>query len=234
VQALLRGLSVPVEVFRLAHRALRLYFAERGAVGARFGLLGGFQLAVMLSFVCGAAPGRSANTDEEAVTNTAAARLVRRFLSVYAHWDWERDMVLAPAAAAAATTAHSRRYHRAGRERMVVLSVERPQVNTMANASIHSVEIIKRTLMAGDRACQDGLNWRQLCGAMHGALPPLARFVKEHGAFVKIEVVYWGSSCKKGRALIGWLESRFVSVSLGKCDSSSLLLHTDGGLDYSS
>jgi hypothetical protein len=104
-------------------------------------------------------------------------------------------------------------YCRSNREPMVVLSVEKPQVNMTANANRNTVGVVESVFGAADRACEDGLGWKEVCG-VRGGEPSFRKFVKDHRAFVKIEINYWGRSCMKGRALIGWLESRFIGVSV--------------------
>jgi hypothetical protein len=203
-----------LEAFRLAHRALKLFLANHGIVGARFGYLGGFHLAFLLARVC---------LLSEASDAASAARLVRAFFRMYARWDWAREIVAVPMPAMAnggdddddnaTTRGVVATYHRSSREAMVVLSIEKPQVNMTANAHPNSVTVISRVFALAERACVEGLPWRSVCAAGDGQGPPYARFVRAHAAFVKIELCYWGRSYTKGRALFGWLESRFVAVS---------------------
>ena len=63
--------------FRIAHRALKLFLKLHGLVGARFGFLGGFHLAVLLARVCLLLP-----------TFATPAQIVRVFFHTYARWDW--------------------------------------------------------------------------------------------------------------------------------------------------
>lgn len=95
---------------------------------------------------------------------------------------------------------------------MCILSIEKPSVNMMINASHHSLETIKMAFQLANRAFEEGLGWRDICVG-HGETP-FSEFLKLHKSFIRIDVNYWGHSCMKGRALVGWLESRFVNVSL--------------------
>ena len=58
---------------------------------------------------------------------------------------------------------------------------------------------------------EHGILWRDICVGRQGGLP-VQQFLKDHKAFVKVDINYWGSSCMKGRALVGWLESRFSKM----------------------
>ena len=171
---------------------------QRGIVGARFGFLGGFHTAFLLARICLEAP-----------PTVSAAMLVRLFFSVYAHWDWETRIVTVPISGTAESADVG--YRRSKREPMVVLSVEKPQVNMTVNANPNSVAVMRSVFGEANRAFDAGLSWRAICGADKRA--PFERFVEVRKSFVKIDVSYWGSSCIKGRAWIGWLESRFVGVS---------------------
>jgi hypothetical protein len=202
VQTLLAELRPSLSAFHLAHRALKLFLTLHGLVGTRFGFLGGFPLACLLAHIVLRAPRMGA-------TVITAAQLVRLFLRVYGRWDWERDVVDVSGCGGAG-------YRRPEREPMVVLSRTKPQVNVTANASVNSLRVMTTAFRAADQALEEGRSWREVCGLdvkEREKGEPLVRFLKGHTAFVKIEVIYWGSSCVRGRGLIGWLESRFVGVS---------------------
>ena len=102
-------------------------------------------------------------------------------------------------------------YRRSGREPMCILSIEKPVVNMAINANPHSVEVLRNVFIFADRSLEKGFSWKEICGGQDGN-PPIRKFLNDHKAFVKIDINYWGSSCMKGRALVGWLESRFVNV----------------------
>jgi hypothetical protein len=104
-------------------------------------------------------------------------------------------------------------YHRSGREPMCILSIEKPMVNMTINANPLSLAVLKNTFVSVNRSLENGMSWKEICGGRDGG-PPFRQFLKDHKSFVKVEINHWGSSCMKGRALVGWLESRFVNVSL--------------------
>lgn len=185
-----------LENFRLAHRALKLLFKLRGLIGARFGYLGGFHLAVLLARICLPLP-----------PSASVAEIVRVFFHTYSRWDWEHDMVTVPIPGLGVT------YHRnLGREPMCILSIEKPAVNITINATAHSLQVMKTVFTAVDHLLENGASWKDACLGQGGKIP-FRQFLIDHKAFVKIEVNYWGTSCMNGRALVGWLESRFVNVS---------------------
>lgn len=184
--------------FRIVHRALKLFLDLHGLIGARFGFLGGFHLSILLARVCRLLPPLA-----------TPAQILRVFFHTYARWDWERDTVTVPVPGVGMGT-----YRRSmTREPMCVLTVEKPMVNTTGNANFHSLEVIKSAFKFADASMVNGLSWSEICVGRDGS-PPFRRFVKGYKTFVKIEINYWGSSCMKGRALVGWLESRFVNVRL--------------------
>lgn len=187
-----------LDEFRLAHRALKLFLKLRGLIGARFGYLGGFHLAFLLARVCLLLP-----------PTASAAQIVRVFFHTYASWDWDHDMLTVPIPGVGAAT-----YRRSiGREPLCILSIEKPAVNMTSNASLHSVAVLQKVFVSVDRALDQGVSWKQVCAGRDDG-PPWGQFQKDHKSFVKIDVNYWGDSCMKGRALVGWLESRFVNVGV--------------------
>lgn len=185
-----------LDEFRLAHRALKLFLKLHGLIGARFGYLGGFHLAFLLARICLLLP-----------PTASASQIVRVFFRIYARWDWEHDMVTVPIPGVRAMT-----YRRSiGREPLCILSIEKPVVNMTVNANPHSVGVLQEVLASVDRALDEGTPWKEVCAGRNGG-PPWGQFLKDHKSFVKIDVNYWGDGCMKGRALVGWLESRFVNV----------------------
>jgi hypothetical protein len=86
-------------------------------------------------------------------------------------------------------------------------------VNMTVNSNPHSLEVLKSEYISADRSLENGVLWKEICSGRNGD-PPFQQFLNDHKAFVKVEINYWGRSCMKGRALVGWLESRFVNVRL--------------------
>lgn len=187
-----------LENFRLAHRGLRLFLKHHGLVGAKFGYLGGFHLAFLIARICLLLP-----------PSVSPAEIIRMFFHTYSSWNWENDAVTVPIAGVSGM-AYRRNMHR---EPMCILSIEKPSVNMTINASHHSVKTIRTIFQSVNRSFLEGIGWRDICVG-HGSETPLNEFLTFHKSFIKIDINYWGQNCTKGRALVGWLESRFVSVSL--------------------
>lgn len=186
--------------FQTAHRALKLYLTRRGLSGARFGYLGGFHLTLLLAQVALTLP-RTAQ----------ASHLIESFLKTYAKWNWEKDIVY-PIPSRKQDIASPHAYKRVlHKEPMVVLSIERPLSNLMHNASRNSVVALSRVFRQAYQRLENGDGWLRVCAIDQD---PLEDFVNNYKAFIKLDASYWGGDCMKGRAFIGWLESRFVSVRI--------------------
>ncbi|KAG8821578.1 hypothetical protein FRC19_007592 [Serendipita sp. 401] len=189
----IKRLVPSLPTFRTAHRALKLLLSDRGLVGARFGYLGGFHLTLLLTSIALHLP-RSAT----------APHLVEKFLHTYAEWNWERDVVY-PIPSLANRVNYKRTLTK---EPMVVLSIEKPHSNLTYHASWNSVTSLSRGFKDAHTILSSGGSWKNICGEN-----PLEEFINGHKAFIKLDVHFWGGDCMKGRAVIGWLESRVVSVS---------------------
>lgn len=196
-----------LQVFRTAHRALKQLLTLRGFSGARFGYLGGFHLTLLLARVALLAP------------PTAEPRhVVESFLQTYSQWDWGRDIVY-PIPGQSSDSSPSNSYKRVlQREPMVVLSIERPISNLTFHASRNSVQALSYGLKQTYEMLKVGKSWSEICGVGDGNgrlhTGPLNDFLSSHKAFVRLNVHIWGGNCMKGRATVGWLESRIVNVSL--------------------
>jgi hypothetical protein len=124
-----------------------------------------------------------------------AGEMVGRFLGVYGRWVWARDVVALP------DPANTAPYPRTPREPLVVLGIERPRVNHVGNASACTVGAFERVLRAGWDGDGGGDGERGVVG-----------WVGRWSWFVRVRIGYWGRGCVRGRAFVGWLESRFVGV----------------------
>ncbi|KAE9389497.1 hypothetical protein BT96DRAFT_1025020 [Gymnopus androsaceus JB14] len=213
VLTILKVLQPPsvFSAFRTAHRAIKLFLTTQGLSGARFGFLGGFHLTLLLTRVTLTLAPSGVETPE-----LKARHLVRQFFATYAKWDWERDAVWPIPSrepeldSATATTLKG--YRRSStKEPMVVLSIERPLSNLTFHASRNSVEVMKRAFERADDMLEKGRSWAAVCG-LDREEAPHQMFLKQHKIFIKLDVQFWGGSNLKGRAVVGWLESRIVSL----------------------
>ncbi|KAF9062161.1 hypothetical protein BDP27DRAFT_1337000 [Rhodocollybia butyracea] len=211
VLALRKLLQPPalLSAFRTAHRALKQFLTTQGLSGGRFGFLGGFHLTLLLTRVTlSLHDSREAESQSELQPHD----LVRHFFDTYAKWNWERDAVWAIPSREHELGSIGRGYRRTAKEPIVVLSIERPLSNLTFHASRNSLEVMRKALGRADRMLEEGRSWAEVCGLAEGKDVPYRQFLKEHKAFIKLDVHFWGGSNLKGRALIGWLESRIVSL----------------------
>ncbi|KAJ7123747.1 hypothetical protein C8R44DRAFT_875908 [Mycena epipterygia] len=185
--------------FRTAHRSLKLFLTSQGLFGARFGFLGGFHLTLLLTRVAMMLP-REAKPHQ----------IVRQFFATYGGWDWERDLVWPIPSREPRTGSGYRRV--LAKEPMVVLSIERPISNLTFHASRNSVEVMSVAFKKADRMLEDGKSWAEVCGLKETQEVPYKVFLRGHKIYIKLDVHFWGGSNLKGRAVIGWLESRLVSL----------------------
>ncbi|KIK52687.1 hypothetical protein GYMLUDRAFT_64131 [Collybiopsis luxurians FD-317 M1] len=213
VLTLLKILQPPslLSAFRSAHRSLKLFLTSQGLYGARFGFLGGFHLTLLLTRVALTLVPIGTELPELVEPH----HLVRQFFATYAKWDWERDAVWAiPSREIKAGDATGPQGYRRSpaKEPMVVLSIERPLANLAFHASRNSVEVMRKAFQRADGMLEDGRSWAEACGLEKEKEGPVQVFLKQHKAFIKLDVHFWGGSNLKGRAVVGWLESRIVSL----------------------
>ncbi|KAH8836019.1 hypothetical protein DL96DRAFT_1576408 [Flagelloscypha sp. PMI_526] len=184
-----------LETFRLAHRSVKLFLKLNGLIGARFGYLGGFHIAFLLARVTLLLP-----------PTVTASELVRTFFHTYARWDWDAEMVTVPIPGVGPSTYRRNKL----KEPMCILSIEKPSVNMTINASIHSRGALKEGFKLSDELMEKGASWSEVL--QRGGLNPLNEFLTTYKSFIKMDVSYWSDDCMKGRALVGWLESRLVKL----------------------
>ncbi|GAW08805.1 duf455 domain-containing protein [Lentinula edodes] len=196
-----------LSAFRTAHRAIKLYLVAQGLFGSRFGFLGGFHLTILLSRVTLTLVSSGGSEELE------SHHLVRQIFLTYRHWNWERDAVSAipyrDVELGPATEVSRRSSTKAA---MVVLSIERPTSNLTSNASRNSVDVMRRAFEKADKMLEECRNWAEVCGLEPEGEAPYQVFLKQHKVFIKLDIHFWGGSNLKGRAIIGWLESRIVSL----------------------
>jgi Poly(A) polymerase central domain/MJ1316 RNA cyclic group end recognition domain len=194
-----------LDQFRLAHRSLKLFLTLRGLWGARFGYLGGFHLTLLLTHVALSLP-----------KNAQATHLIESFIKTYAEWDWSKDIVYPIPSCASDATSLSTYRRVLSKEPMVVLSIQRPLSNLTSHASRNSVETLSQGFQHAHSALTQGKSWFNICGVRIQeevtTKSALNEFVNGHRHFIKLNVHFWGGNDMKGRALIGWLESRIVNV----------------------
>jgi hypothetical protein len=118
------------------------------------------------------------------------------------------------------------------KEPFVILSLTPPLANLSFHASKGSLETLRRVLREGLEALRSEQSWEEVCSASSSVSPSslssfaatmtttamkmrgYEKFLREYKGYIKVEVNFWGGEVRKGRDLVGWIESRFVSVSL--------------------
>ncbi|KAI1132017.1 hypothetical protein F5Y10DRAFT_284563 [Nemania abortiva] len=181
--------------FRTAYYLIRHWAKQRGIYSAKFGLLSGIQISILLSRVCKLLSHEGAPVSLPSMLTT--------FFHHYANFDWTTQLVFDP-------FFHNRlRYVRTAREPMAILGFYPPSLNTALNASLPSVRVISNEFKRADMLLsQEGMNWTTFSSAAQGSVEFLAAFK----TFIKIDAQFWGVSLAKGSGFVGWLESRCVML----------------------
>ncbi|OAA56673.1 Endonuclease/exonuclease/phosphatase [Niveomyces insectorum RCEF 264] len=225
------------DTFRTAHRAIKTWARARGLYAARFGYLGGIQIAVLLARVlklmdkesCDEAVGldslSSENGDNDSNNNNhpsySLEDVLATFFRHYAQFDWAAKMAFDP-------FFHNTKspYTPTAREPLAILGYHRPQLNTSLAASTPSVRVLADEFRRADRILSEAkcLTWvaflsggedadrsLQRTPSAAGALAPgPAEFVRAYRTYIKLDLQYWGLSLAHGAAFVGWIESRCV------------------------
>lgn len=196
--------------YRVAHLFIKAWAQSRGLYSAKFGLLGGIHITSLLVPVCKAL----ANEPEAAST----ADILTSFFYHYSKFDWESGVVFDP------FYHRDLKYHRTFREPLCLLGWHGPSLNTASSASISTVNALASELTrAAALLSQDDMTWGKFLGLELSGTPSsliekgAADFLDSYRTYIKISARYWGSSQQKGRKYLGWLESRFISILVGKC-----------------
>lgn len=187
--------SVPdIIKFRTAHRLIKTWAKRRGIYTAKFGYLGGIQIAVLLA--------RVYKTLARYNGALSVSDILATFFNYYATFDWKNDLAFDP------FFHKNLSYRRTAREPIAILGYFPPALNTALNASIPTVQTIAEEFQRADRLLADNdMAWSKLL-ATNGA----ADFLDSFKSYIKIDVQFWGGSLTKGRGFVGWVESRCVSL----------------------
>ncbi|KAG0134786.1 hypothetical protein HOY82DRAFT_668417 [Tuber indicum] len=183
-----------LNVFRLAHRFIKIWALASGVFSSRFGYLGGFHITLLLARICKLADG-----DPKDVT---AAKIVRLFFAHYSKTEWLAEIICDPEFSAGA------RYQRFSREPMAVTSIYAPVVNVARNATRHSVSALTREFELAEKALDSGRWDLRSMGREN-------EFLAEYESYVKIDVQYWGNTLRRGKALALWVESAIPLLLVG-------------------
>lgn len=187
--------------FRTAYHLIRYWAKQRGIYSAKFGLLSGIQVSVLLSRVC--------KLLSQEGTPVPLPSILRTFFHHYAQFDWGTQLAFDP-------FCHKQlRYIRTSREPMAVLGFHPPSLNTALNASLPSVRTISNEFKRADAfLSQEDATWTSFLSATQGS----TEFLTAFKTFIKIDAQFWGVSLAKGSGFVGWLESRCVMLLVGRFD----------------
>ncbi|KAF2966399.1 hypothetical protein GQX73_g7189 [Xylaria multiplex] len=202
----LRGTIPDYASFRTAYHLIRCWAKQRGIYSAKFGLLSGIQISVLLSRVC-----KLLSHEGMAVS---LPFILTTFFHHYANFDWSTQLAFDP-------FFHKQlRYVRTTREPMAILGFHPPSLNTALNASLPSVRTISNEFkLANTLLSQEDMTWTVFLGATQASTEFLAAFK----TFIKIDAQFWGVSLVKGSSFVGWLESRCVMLLVGKSNPITIL-----------
>lgn len=187
--------SVPdIIKFRLAHRFIKTWAKRRGIYALKYGYLGGIPITILLARI------HKLLAHDNAVVSIS--NLLATFFNHYASFNWRADLVFDP-------FFHKQlNYRRTDREPLAILGYAPPALNTCLAASVPSVRTIAEEFQKADKMLsEETMTWSKFLDTDGSA-----DFLKSFKSYVKINVQFWGGSLTKGRGLVGWLESRCVSL----------------------
>jgi hypothetical protein len=142
-----------------------------------------------------------------------AADIICTFFNHYANFSWETEMVFDPF-----FYKQLPRYRRSPREPMVILSLHTPIINVARTASMPSMKTISEELKhANGLLSEPAVTWPTSVAGMEEEGASVAYgFLKSYNGYIRINVQYWGLSLAKGSSVLGWLESRCLSLLVGE------------------
>ncbi|KAH7095320.1 hypothetical protein FB567DRAFT_26608 [Paraphoma chrysanthemicola] len=195
-----------LSAFRLAYRCLKLWATQRGIYSSKFGFLGGVHLTLMLTWIS-----KSITHDFGSAT---AADLVTSFFNHFSSFDWTNSMMYD-----AFFHKTKPRYHRSAREPMVILGYHAPNSNIAHTCTVPALQTLSNEMKLAHYQLSDpSMTWDKFFGTFHSSLltqglsPGAADFLGSHGSYIKIDIHFWGRTLAKGKSLVGWVESRCLSL----------------------
>ncbi|KAF2827523.1 hypothetical protein CC86DRAFT_349080 [Ophiobolus disseminans] len=195
-----------LSAFRLAYRCIKLWAIQRGIYSAKFGYLGGVHITLVLSW--------AAKSIAHDSGPSSTADLIASFFYHFAQFDWANEMMYD-------ALFHKKvpRYHRSAREPMVVVGYHAPNSNIAHTSTVPGLRtLVREAKVASELLSDPSTTWEQFFGGVvdsHHA-PRLNggadSFLKAHSSYVKIDIQFWGRTLAKGKSLVGWVESRCLSL----------------------
>lgn len=187
--------SVPdIIKFRLAHRLIKTWAKRRGIYALKYGYLGGIPITILLARI------HKLLAHDNAVVSLPD--LLVTFFNHYASFNWRTDLAFDP------FFHRQLNYRRTDREPLAILGYAPPALNTCLAASVPSVRTITEEFRKADKMLsEETMTWSRFLETDGSA-----DFLRSFKSYIKINVQFWGGSLTKGRGLVGWLESRCVSL----------------------
>lgn len=193
--------SLPsLSAFRLAYRCIKLWAVQRGIYSSRFGYLGGIHITLMLSWICKRLVYEHGTVSVPDILGT--------FFHHYANFDWNNQMVYD-----AFFHQNTPRYQRSAREPMVVLGYHAPNTNAAHTSTVPGLNTLTAEFaLAHRRLTETGVSWADFFAPPQGDATFVSEFLKSHDSYARINIQYWGRTLARGRKLVGWVESRSLSL----------------------
>ncbi|KAF3004836.1 hypothetical protein E8E13_004355 [Curvularia kusanoi] len=196
--------------FGLAYRAVKLWAVQRGIYSSKFGFLGGVHITLMLSWVYKRVSHIDGTFEPRSVN---ASDLVATFFHYYANYNWAGDMVFD-----AFFHKQRPRYHRTAREPMVVLGFHAPNSNIAHTSTLPGLmTLTKEFNTASSQLMDPSMTWQKFFGEpelneLNGMGPGEKLFLQNYKSYVSIDIQFWGRTLARGKSLVGWIESRCLSL----------------------
>jgi len=150
--------------------------------------------------------------------SSTSADLVTSFIHNLAQFDWANDMMFD-----AFFHKKTPRYHRSAREPMVLLGYHAPNSNIAHTATVPGLRVLIREARTADERLSDAsTTWEQFLGIsdetshISSSGSGANHFLRAHDSYVRIDIQFWGRTLAKGKSLVGWVESRCLSLVVGK------------------
>jgi hypothetical protein len=106
---------------------------------------------------------------------------------------------------------------------MVVLGFYAPNSNIAHTATAPGLQLLAKAFQAADEQLSaPGMTWNTFFETLPGPnrnsslLFGAAEFISSQNSFAKVDIQFWGRTLAKGKGLVGWVESRCISLVVGK------------------
>jgi len=106
---------------------------------------------------------------------------------------------------------------------MVVLGYHAPNSNIAHTSTVPGLRVLVREARAADeRLSKSGMTWEKFLGRpeetshISNSSTGANDFLRAHDSYVKIDIQFWGRTLAKGKSLVGWVESRCLTLVVGE------------------